>query len=83
MLASADESGCRCRRISALLQVNDRLGNLGGMVGDALQVTRGVDQPKPRINPFRIANDLNLELLLDGAVVNVYLAIGRDDGLGT
>ena len=61
----------------ALLEVNDRLGNLGGVVGDALEVTRGVDQPKPRIDPFRIANDLSLELLLDGAVVAVDSADRR------
>ena len=55
----------------ALLEVDDRLGDLGGVVGDPLEVPRGVDQAKPGIDPLGVADDLGLELLLDGAVVAV------------
>ena len=55
----------------SLLEVDHRLGDLGGVVGDPLEVARGVDQPQPGIDPFGIADDLGLELLLDGAVVAV------------
>ena len=34
---------------------DDRLGDLGGVVGDALEVPRGVDQPQPGVDPLGVA----------------------------
>ena len=80
-LALANRIGWPVPEDLSLLEVDDRLGDLGGVVGDPLEVTRGVDQPKPGVDPLGIADDLLLELLLDGAVVAVDLLIGGDDGL--
>ena len=40
----------------SLLEVDDRFGDLGGVVGDPLQVPRGVDQPKPGVDPIRVVD---------------------------
>ncbi len=65
----------------SLLEVDHRFGNLGGMVGNSLEVARGVNQPKPCVDPFRIVNNLGLELLLDGPVIAVDSLIRGDHSL--
>ena len=52
------------------LEVDDGLGDAGGVIGDPFQVARGVDQAKPGIEPLGIAADLVLE-------------IGQDRGSGS
>ena len=64
----------------AFLEVDDRLGDLGCVIGNALQISGCVDKPKPSIDPLRITNNFDLELLLDSAVIKVNLTIGSDDG---
>ena len=61
------------------LEVDDRLGDLGRVIGNALQISGGINKPKPSIDPLWITNDFDLELPLNGAVIKVNLTIGGDD----
>ena len=65
-----------------LFHVDDRLGDLGRVVGDPFEVARGVDQPEPSVEPVGVAADLVLELPQDDAVMAIDAAVADDDGAG-
>ena len=61
------------------LEVDDRLGNFRGVICNSLDVSRGVDEAKPCVDPFRMCDDLLLEQLEHGSVVAIdSFLIGHD-----
>ena len=66
----------------AFLQVDDRLGDLGCVVGDSFQISRCIDQPEPGVDPFWVTDNFEFELLQDRTVIKVHLIISVNDVLG-
>src|SRR5262245_52973873 len=82
----AADLGCGSRTVPEdlpFLEVNHCLGNLRGVVSDALQVTSGVDQAKPGVDSLGISRDLLLEQLEHRPVVAVDPLLGDDHSLGS
>src|SRR4051794_5123545 len=66
----------------AFLEVDDGLRDAGGVVGDPFEITRGVDQAEPGVEPFGVAADLVLELGQDGMVAAIDATVAGNDGTG-
>jgi len=65
----------------AFLQIDNGLSDLGGVVGDPLDVSRCVDQTEPRVDAFGMRDDVLLQQLEHRAVMAVYPSLGGHDGL--
>ena len=53
----------------SLLEVDDRLGDAGGMVGDPFEVVRGVQEQEPGLQLLGMSAQAFLELFSEGAVL--------------
>src|SRR5271166_3478953 len=65
----------------AFLEIDDGLGDLGGVVGDALEVPCRVDEPQPRVDTLGMSDDLPLEQLEHVSIMAVDTFFGGNHGL--
>ena len=63
-----------------LLEVNDRLRNISGVVGDAFEVPRGAHQLEPGVELSGIMTERFLELVAELAILPIDRAVARNDG---
>src|SRR5208283_3125857 len=63
------------------LEIDDGLGDLGGVVGDALEVPCRVDEPQPRVDTLGMSDDLPLEQLEHVPIMAVDTFFGGNHGL--
>jgi len=66
----------------AFLQIDNGLGDLGGVVGDSLDIPCCVNQTEPCVDTFGMRDDLLLQQLEHRAIVSVYPSLGGHDSLG-